>query len=185
MRVIGLDLAGLPSNPTGFALLSNRKFKTSLAHLDEEILGLCERKKPALVAIDAPLSLPITGNLRRADRLLIERGFRVFPPTFATMKALTARGIRLANELRAKGTKVIEIHPRTSGLIMFGSPDRRTWISELKKLGWEVNSEVSEHEVDAVIAALTGLFHLRGRTEEVGSQAEGTIVVPLGRLEGL
>lgn len=182
MKVLGLDLAGVPSNPTGFALLSRRKFKTGLAYSDGEILRLCTWEGPALVAIDAPLSLPTNGNLRLADKLLIGRGLRVFPPTFAGMKALTARGIRLANELRSKGFKVIEIHPRTSGMIMLGSSNRRTWGPKLKKIGWTINPKASDHEVDAAIAALTALLHLKGKTEEVGSPVEGVIVVPLGRL---
>jgi predicted nuclease with RNAse H fold len=180
MTAIGLDLAGLPSNPTGFASLLNRRFETGSVHTDEEIVELCLRSRPALVAIDAPLSLPARGNLRQADRLLIERGFRVFPPTFASMKGLTARGIHLARELRERSIRVIEIHPRTSGKILFGTTRRREWLSELRKKGWIVGRGMSEHEVDAVIAALTAWLHLRGKTEEVGAAAEGTIVIPCG-----
>lgn len=182
MITIGLDLAGLPSNPTGFTLLIDRKFETGLVYLDEEIVELCSRNRPALVAIDAPLSLPTSGNLRQADRLLIGRGLRVFPPTFAGMKKLTARGIRLAGELRGKGIKFIEIHPRTSGKILFETPKRQAWLSKLKRKRWTVGQNMSEHEADAVVAALTAWLHLRGMTEEIGADGEGTIVIPRGLL---
>lgn len=182
MRVLGLDLAGVPTNPTGFASLSDRAFETRLVYPDDEILDLCARGRPAAVAIDAPLSLPSRGNLRQADASLIARGFRVFPPTFASMKALTARGMRIADELRAKRIKVIEIHPRTSGAILFGSPDRPVWVSELQKRGWKLKSEASEHEIDAMVAALTGWLWLRGKSEGVGNPREGVIVIPRGRL---
>jgi hypothetical protein len=182
MTIVGLDLAGLPSNPTGFALLINRKFETGLVYSDEEIVELCSRSHPALVAIDAPLSMPVSGNLRQADRLLIERGFRVFPPTFASMKKLTARGIRMAGKLRGKGVKVIEIHPRTSGKILFGTSKRKAWLSKLKQKRWTVGQNMSEHEADAVAAALTAWLHLRGKTEEIGDAGEGTIVIPRGPL---
>ena len=182
MTIIGLDLAGLPSNPTGFALLINHKFETSLVYLDEDIVELCSSGRPALVAIDAPLSLPASGNLRLADRLLIERGLRVFPPTFASMKKLTARGIRLAGELRGKGIKVIEIHPLTSGKILFETSKRQTWLSKLKRRRWTVGQNMSEHEADAVVAALTAWLHLKGMTEEIGAAGEGTIVIPRGPL---
>lgn len=182
MIVIGLDLAGLPSNPTGFASLLNRKFETGLVHSDEEIVELCSRSRPALVAIDAPLSPPVSGNLRQADRLLIERGLRVFPPTFAGMKKLTARGIRVAGELLERDVRVIEIHPRTSGKILFRTAERREWLSRLRKKGWMVGQGLGEHEADAVIAALTAWLHLMGRTEEIGNAAEGTIVIPRGPL---
>lgn len=185
MTVIGLDLAGLPSNPTGFASLLNRKFKTGLVYSDEEILEPCLRECPALVAIDAPLSPPASGNLRQADRLLIGRGFRVFPLMFASMKKLTSRGIHIASELRERGIKIIEIHPRTSGKILFGTSERQAWLSELRQKRWMVSQKMSEHEADAVIAALTAWLHLRGKTEEVGTVAEGTIVIPRWPLRAL
>jgi len=182
MTVIGIDLAGLPSNPTGFASLLDRKFETGLVHSDEEIVELCSRSSPDLVSIDAPLSLPARGNLRQADRLLIGRGLRVFPPTFASMKKLTARGIRVAGELRERDVRVIEIHPRTSGKILFGTAERLEWLSKLRKEGWGIGQEMGEHEADAVLAALTAWLHLRGKTEEIGTAAEGTIVIPRGPL---
>jgi len=182
MIVVGLDLAGLPSNPTGFALLINREFKTGLVHSDEEIFELFSRSRSTLAAIDAPLRLPVNGNLRQADRLLIKRGFRVLPPTFAGMKKLTARGILIAGELRERGVGVIEVHPRTSGKILSGTAERKEWLKRLRKKGLMVGRNMSEHEVDAIIAALTGWLHLAGRTEEIGTFDEGTIVIPRGPL---
>jgi len=182
MRAIGLDLAGTQTNPTGFASLSDRVFQTRLVHLDAEILELCIRNSPGVVAIDAPLSLPSRGNLRQADALLISRGFRVFPPTFAGMKALTARGIRIAAAIRARGIQVIEIHPRTSGMALFGKPDRRAWVMGLRRKGWSIDPDASDHEIDAAIAALTGFLWKEGRSQEVGDPSEGTIIIPLGRL---
>lgn len=182
MIVVGLDLAGLPSNPTGFALLSNRKFKTGLVHYDEEIFELFSRRRSTLAAIDAPLSLPIKGNLRQADRLLIKRGLRVFPPTFAGMKKLTDRGILVAAELRKMEIRVIEVHPRTSGVILFGTAERKEWLKRLRKKGLMVGRDLSEHEADAIMAALTGGLYLKGSTEEVGTFDEGAIVIPCGSL---
>lgn len=180
--IIGLDLAGVPKNPSGFARLSNSKFQTSLIYSDDEILGQCTRSGVKLVAIDAPLSLPQQGNLRRADTLLIQRGFRVFPPTFAGMRSLTERGIRLADMLRAKNLRVIEIHPRTSGMLLFKTPDRRQWMVKLKRKGMKLKENASEHEIDAALAALNGALHLKGKTEEVGTASEGTIIIPRGEL---
>ncbi|MCS7131383.1 MAG: DUF429 domain-containing protein, partial [Hadesarchaea archaeon] len=124
MRVVGIDLAGTSTNPTGFASLQRRAFKTGLVYRDDEIIKLCERLSPAVIAIDAPLSLPERGNLRSADASLIHRGLRVFPPTFAGMRVLTSRGMRIASSLRAIGFRVIEVHPRTSGVILFGKADK-------------------------------------------------------------
>ncbi len=182
MKVLGIDLAGRETNPTGFALLSNREFRTGLIYSNDEIVELCTKNRPEVVAIDAPLSLPKSGGLRKADAELIERGHRVLPPTLGGMRTLTERGIRLAERLRAQGFNVIEIHPRTSGKILFGISERQAWLSELKRRGWSINAKVSEHGVDAAIAALTGLLRLQGKTEEVGTPTEGAIVIPRGRL---
>lgn len=181
MKVVGIDLAGTSNNPTGFAYLQRREFKTELIYRDDEIIELCRHLSPAVVAIDAPLSLPEKGNLRSADVSLIRRGLRVFPPTFGGMRSLTSRGICLASSLRAMGFKVIEVHPRTSGVILFGKADKAVWSKELRKRGWKLE-KVSEHEIDAAIAALTGWLWLKGKFEEVGEPKEGTIVIPLGKL---
>lgn len=178
MKVVGIDLAGRANNPSGFALFSDRGLDVRLVYSDEEMIELCERERPVLIAIDAPLSLPRRGNLREADASLIKRGLRVFPPTFSGMRSLTERGMRLANEFRAKKFRVIEIHPRTSGVILFKSQDRRRWIDELGKRGWRLKGDESEHEVDATVAALTGVLHIQKKTEEVGAAKEGTIVIP-------
>ena len=179
MKLLGLDLAGLPTNPTGYAPLSRKRIRTGLVYSDAEILELCERERPELTALDAPLSFPRRGGLRHADRELIRRGYRVFPPKFGGMKKLTARAIKLAQKLKASGFKVIEIHPRTSGIILFNTPSRQKWLFELQKKGWDLSSRLSKHEADAVLAVYTAWLHSRGKTEEVGNKREGTIIIPI------
>jgi hypothetical protein len=181
--VIGLDLAGVPKNPSGFALLFGRKIETKFLYPDAEIVEQCVRSRPKVVAIDAPLSLPEHGSLRAADEQLIERGLRVFPPMFAGMKKLTTRGIKLAGEMRSQGLRVIEIHPRSSGIMLFGTAERTRWVSKIRRKGWQLKLGRSEHEIDAVVAALTGMLWLKKKTEEIGDREEGTIVIPCGPLE--
>jgi hypothetical protein len=182
MKIIGIDLAARATNPSGFAVLSDHRINMRLIHSDEEIVEICVRERPILIAIDAPLSLPKHGNLRKADASLIERGLRVFPPTFAGMRSLTERGIRLADMLRAKGLRVIEIHPRTSGVLLFKTPDRHQWVTKLGERGVKLDEGASEHEIDAAIAALTGALYIQKKTEEVGEAEEGTIVIPRHQL---
>lgn len=183
MKVIGVDLAGKETNPTGLAVYSSGEFKTKLVKSDDKILRLCLDERPALVAIDAPLSFPKKGHLRRADSELIARGHRVLPPTLGGMKSLTQRGIQLAKKLRERGFEVIEIHPRTSGKILFGTPEREEWISEFERMGLKLKPNISEHEIDGILAALTALLYLQEKTEEAGEPEEGTIVIPRERLK--
>jgi len=88
--------------------------------------------------------------------------------------------MRLAGMLRAKGLRVIEIHPRTSGVLLFKTSDRRRWVNKLSEKGIKLKEDASEHEIDAALAALTGALHLGGKTEEVGAAEEGTIIIPRG-----
>ncbi len=179
MKIIGIDLAGRSTNPSGFALLSGRTFKTQLVYSDKQMIDLCTKARPAIISIDAPLGFPERGNLRKADVSLIKRGLRVFPPTFAGMRSLTERGIRLAKKLRARKIRVIEIHPRTSGVVLFKTANRDRWIKKLREMGFRFEGGNSQHEMDAALAALTGAIHIRGKTEEIGDLKEGTIVIPL------
>ena len=181
--VIGLDLAGTLENPSGLALFLDYKIETKLLYSDAEIVMQCVRSRPRVVAIDAPLSLPRQGGFRSADKQLIKRGLRVFPPMFAGMKKLTTRGIMLAREMRSKGLRVIEIHPRTSGIILFGTAERTKWVSNIRRQGWQLKLSRSEHEIDAAVAALTGMLWLKKKTQEIGDQKEGTMVIPCGPLE--
>jgi predicted nuclease with RNAse H fold len=178
VRIVGIDLAGLDANPSGFALLERRRFTTQNLYTDEELLDRCEASRPAVVAIDAPLSLPRRGGLREADLSLIKRGFRVFSPKFGSMRSLTKRGSALAKKIRKMGIKVIEVHPRTSGLLLFGTAERKKWMKKLKQLGFKFDGGGSRHEVDAALAALTGLLYLKGKVEKVGRPEEGIIIIP-------
>jgi predicted nuclease with RNAse H fold len=177
-KIIGIDLAGLEINPSGFAVLCGHKFYEKILYTDEQLIEKCMIERPDVVAIDAPLSFPKRGNLRRAELSLIKRGLRVFPPIFGGMKNLTERGMHLAKKLRASKIKVIEIHPRTSGLLIFKTHDRAGWISRLRRRGFNFAGGKSIHELDAVMAAVTGQFYLEGRTEKVGEEKEGIIIIP-------
>lgn len=179
MKIIGIDLAGTERGNTGLAVLSGKSFRTTTLRGDEEIVELCTGEDPDLVAIDAPLSMPSSGNLRKADMELIRRGLRVLPPTFGGMLQLTNRGIRLSALLVSKKIGVIEIHPRTSGVILFGTDEREAWLRGLGRAGFEFRGGMSRHEIDACMAALTGWLHIRGLTESVGDPREGEIVIPL------
>jgi uncharacterized protein len=77
LLVVGLDLAGVETRPTGFCSLIGMYAETSLTYTNQEIITKIEGLKPKVVAIDAPLSLPPgrksleerTGvHLRESDR---------------------------------------------------------------------------------------------------------------------
>ncbi len=181
MKSVGIDLAGKEENPTGVTVLDGKNLKSQVFHRDEEIIEPCRKSSPDIVAIDAPLSFPDEGGLRPADAELVDRGYRVLPPELGGMKYLTERGISLAEKLSDSGLEVIEVHPLTSGRILFDSKERSDWIRELESRGWRVDGNMNEHEIDSIMAAITGLLYLEGRVEGVGEEGE-EVFIPQSRI---
>ncbi len=96
---------------------------------------------------------------------------------------LTERGIALSDKLKRK-YGVIEVHPRTAQKIL-GFDELYSDLSKYFKLP----SEVTVHELDAALAALTGFFYLKDCYMELGDPEEGTIILPkrecLKEMEGM
>jgi predicted nuclease with RNAse H fold len=180
--IIGIDLAGKPENPTGWALLLNKNVQAKLLYNDDEILEEIFRKDPVLIAIDAPFNLPKTGLLRKADRGMIKKGYRVFPPTIPSMKNLTLRAMKLNNLIAKMGYKTIEVHPTsTRKALNMPLKDLRVIQETLKSMGLRGEIErriLTAHEIDAVTAALTAYLYTKNKTESIGDVKEGYIIIP-------
>lgn len=180
--IIGIDLAGKEKNPTGFAVWRQKKVKVFSVYTDKEILSAIIFFKPTIVAIDAPLKLPKEGVLRKADRELIKRGYRVFPPGLPAMKTLTLRAMRLNKLITEKGIKTIEVHPTsTRKALNMPTKDWETIRAIFKDIGLKVTLEekaLTSHEVDALTAALTAHLHMQGLTVAVGNDEEGFVIAP-------
>ncbi len=180
--MMGIDLAGKTENPTGCALWKDRTVKTSLIYTDNEILEDIAHSKPLIIAIDAPFSFPKRGLLRKADKEMIRRGYRVFPPSMKTMRKLTVRAIKLNKLIAEKGYKIIEVHPTsTRKALNMPSKDWKEIQKILKSVGLEGDFKVrtlSPHEIDAVTAALTAYLHMQKQTEALGDKEEGYIIIP-------
>ncbi len=58
MSIVGLDLAGVETRPTGLCILKAWMAETFLVYSNEEIVRKTMESKPEVVAVDAPLSLP-------------------------------------------------------------------------------------------------------------------------------
>jgi len=80
-QVVGIDLSANERQESGICLLREGKVRTWRVRTDDELVTLVQWLRPHLVAIDAPLSLPLSGWLRPCDRTLLRRGIRLFPVT--------------------------------------------------------------------------------------------------------
>ena len=110
--IVGLDLGGVETRPTGFCVLSELTANTALLYTDQEIIGKTIEFNPQVIAIDAPLYLPpgrktleerTTNHLRDSDRALLKMGIKIFPATLGPMRKLTQRGIHLREYFQGKG----------------------------------------------------------------------------------
>jgi predicted nuclease with RNAse H fold len=194
MLVVGLDLAGVETRPSGLCVLKDMKAETCLIYKDDEVLKSVGEIKPEIVAIDAPLSLPAgrksieqrtNVHLRECDRELLRRGIKFFPVTLGPMRKLTERGINLRNTLENMSFKVIEVYPGGAQDIMGIS--RKQYGHErlregLKKVGVKgLNKQMTDHELDAVTCALVGKLMLEGKSITYGTLKKG-IVMPKGKI---
>jgi predicted nuclease with RNAse H fold len=188
--VVGLDLAGVDSRPTGFCVLEGWKAKTSLAYGDKDIIRRIEEAQPRIIAVDAPLSLPrgrtsieekTDAHLRECDVELLKRGIKFFPITLGPMRKLTSRGIRLKGVLESRGFTVIEVYPGGAQDVLM-IPRKQKGLEKLrrglKKLGIEgLTGELSDHELDAVTCAYVGKLFSEGKATVYGTP-EQAIVMP-------
>jgi len=190
MSIVGLDLAGVESRPTGFCILKGLTAEAFLVYTNDEIMRKTEEINPKVVAIDAPLSLPAGRrsieqktkvHLRECDKELLKKGIRFFPVTLGPMRKLTARGIALRRILENKRFNVIEVYPGGAQDIL-GIPRKQQGIRRLKagleKQGIKgLNDEMNHHELDAVTCALVGKLFLEGKAVTYGTR-EQAIIMP-------
>ena len=152
--------------------------------------------RPALVIIDAPLSLPRGRatlddrwgpHFRECDRELRRRRIPFFPLTLGPMRTLTERGMRLAATLAAQGIPAVEGYPGASQDLL-GIPRKGASVNALRRgllaLGLEGDlrrRDLSHDELDAATIAWVGREHLAGRSLVIGDPSEGLMVLPRPR----
>jgi len=190
MSIVGLDLAGVESRPTGLCVLKGLMAETFLVYTNEEIVRKTEESKPKVIAIDAPLSLPAGRksieqrtkvHLRECDKELLKKGIKFFPVTIGPMRKLTSRGITLRRILESKHFKVIEVYPGGAQDIL-KIPRKQRGLRRLRE-GLEkhgikgLNDKMTDHELDAATCALVGKLFLEGKTITYGTR-EQAIVMP-------
>ncbi len=200
MRFLGIDFGAKRAGTTvGCALGEDgARFERCKkgADADEFVMTLINEVKPALVGIDAPLSLPAVYRGSRyapeADYFYREcdRALGAMSPLF--LGGLTARAIRLKALIESAGYGVIEVYPaallREIGDDFRGlSKDRCGGDGELlaeavrRIARWGAVSPPSEpsswHDIDSLLAVVSTVRHHRGLARTVGHAEEGLIIV--------
>jgi predicted nuclease with RNAse H fold len=190
MVIVGLDLAGVETRPTGFCILNGMQAETCDLYSDKDIIEKTIQVNPEVILIDAPLSLPPgrktleerTGpHLRDSDRALMKMGIKIFPVTLGPMRKLTARGIKMRETFESMGYTVLEAYPGGTQDVLGitrksqGIEKLYAGLAALGLLGLKQGS--SDHELDAVTIAYVGKLFLEGQTVMYGDPKLG-IVMP-------
>ena len=194
--VVGIDLAGSPKRPTGLCVLRDLIAETRVAFSDEDILTFVREARPALIPIDAPLSLPkgrrtvhdrSGEHLRECDRALLRLGIRFFPITLGPMRMLTERGLSLKRKLLRLGFQTVECYPGAAQdlwSIPRQHKDRLGLLNGLRKLGLRgLKKAATSDELDAATAALVGQWFLSGHGMMLGGDKGILIPAIDGRQE--
>ncbi len=207
MSVMGIDLTASSKRGSAFALLDDKAglLKCSRFFEPDEIAGSLQKHKPEVVAIDAPLSLPLgldcleeshpcspthdyKGRSAEQDLARISIGC-FFTTKRSIIKGLVYRGQDISRSLSNQGFKVIEVYPYATKVILFGKkmPSKVTsrGLAFLKdRISTMVNGldeymdKLNHDSCDAILAAYTGWLYCNGQTDALGIPEEGHIIVP-------
>jgi uncharacterized protein YprB with RNaseH-like and TPR domain/predicted nuclease with RNAse H fold/dephospho-CoA kinase len=196
--VVGIDLTGSESRPSGWCSLHGNVAQTRMVSTDDELLALILEERPSVVSIDSPLSIPFGrsrvddgdpardeyGIMRRCERELKRRGINVYPCLLPSMQGLTRRGMLLAQRIRSHGIPVIESYPGAAQDIM-GIPRKgagveflRSGLADFGISGSFAEESVTHDELDAITSAIVGSFFLSGRYEALRGPSEGALIIP-------
>ena len=205
--VFGIDLTSTAVKPTACLALDTEGQLIYFGFLstDADIISVQNSYSPQVIAIDAPLSLPLgmcclekscpcrpnSGDKnRKCDRELRRHGIPCYPTTKETfIKELIYRGISLKNKLCHQGFRVIEVYPYATKIRLFGKAippkttrEGMTFLKrELANLlpSFSPYLHLFDHNLcDATMAAYTGLLCHENRTEALGDGKEGLIFIP-------
>ena len=207
----GIDLTSTEAKPSACLGLDSKSQLVYLGFLtgNSEIITLLNFYSPQVIAIDAPLSLPLglccleescpckpkfPRKNRQCDQELRQQGIPCYPTSKKTfIKDLIYRGIELKASIGREVkqvSQIIEVYPFASKVRLFGKtvPRKTTkqGMSFLRdKLGdilpsLKPYSGMLDHNFyDAAVAAYTALLRHRKKVDTLGSSEEGVIVIPI------
>jgi len=191
------------AKPSTFAIIDDKLNIETLVDNNELSTGFLSKltdSNISVIAIDSPLGFPSgmccleedcpckasNGNGRLAERELSKIGISSYYTTKKTIiKPMIYKAIKWAKFLRHYGFRVIEIYPYATKVRLFGKPvpSKTKHLSVLKDLvvglGFPTMIFGYNHDqIDAILAAYTGLLYIQRNFDEVGDETESKIVIP-------
>ena len=196
--VVGIDLSGLTSGARGHTVaaelflempprLGERFIAPRGLRGDRLLIQWIDARRPRVIAIDAPLTLPHSilcvdpsctrCELGSAEYLARDVDHHAGGMPTAMLAAIAFRGIYLARKLRERGYEVIETYPaaayRAMGATGKTYEERAALLTALiGAFGWTITDEV-----DAVCSAIVAGDYAAGAHEGVVRRDDGEIWV--------
>ena len=188
--IIGIDYGSKLAGTTVIARAENRTVHFAQSQkkkdADQFILNQLESEPPTLIFLDAPLSLPDAYFGRGTDYFYrsADRALKAMSPMF--LGGLTARAMRLKQQLTDRGHQVIEVYPgglaRQIGLPKDQYKKQKVHLLPVLELITTqipikfVKTElITWHHVDALLACWTGWRYHEGTALSFGKKEEGEI----------
>ena len=173
VRVAGFDPSGSIRRYSGLAILDdNRLLFVARLKYDTDIVNTVLSYKPAIIAIDSPLSH--ANGFREVDLLMKKKGYPVLPPGWRSMKMLIDRSLRFKSLFEKNNIVVIETHPY-SALKSSGCSD---YDELLEVHGIKPPRILSRDEYDAIIAALVAKYYAEGRALKIEARDGRIYLLP-------
>jgi len=191
--LIGIDYGSKLSGLTAMAILDQGEIKVlqskKNSDADRFILEHLAPGKPELLCVDAPLSLPsvYTNPAGGADYFYrqCDRELHAMSPMF--LGGLTARAIKLKNQIETLGTKVWETYPSAIAIMynMHGYKKTTESIPTCLEFLFDIAPELKTtfpienwHAFDALLCLWTAINISKQTAASYGDPNEGLIYVP-------
>lgn len=181
--IAGIDYGSKLAGTTALALARDGRITLEQSVkgrcADTWLTGLLERHRPAVIALDAPLSLPGAYTGRGTDHHFrqCDRACGAMSPMF--LGGLTARAMALRAASAELGATWLETYPSRIALDRLGVPrDRQDeLLPRLRSLlpAWDFPDPQSAHQRDALLALAAALLWVSGDGCAYGDPEEGLI----------
>ncbi len=169
----------------------------------EELPAALEASRPGVIAVDGPPAWAVSGNSRAIERHLIKLGISIYATpsepagrrfydwmkeSIAVFEMAARCGYGVYRGGRRNGRHAIEVFPHASAVALLGflpaPPDRKLDFrrAALEQAGVRADRLRSPDQVDAALAALTGLRFLDRSSCDVGVPGDAVLVMPVSVL---